>query len=432
MGNLNQGLIGNASIDGVVNPLDANFNQKIYNVSSVQFESVVENDLIEFEGTTIDRVRKARRMNPPTNFNVVEFSSVSTQNMRVCKIDDTKFIVAYTTSGGIKARVGILTGGFGISYGAEVTIAARAAYQSSMELVSTDKILICWADASVSPNSGYAEILSISGNTITMNTPITTGTNSPQLPSVKMLTATTAIVACGDASSMSAFILTISGVSLSKGTTVTVKAVAGHAADISVLSSTSALLTYSQNTKLWIESVVLTVSGTTITVNSANQWLSVAFSSITTCKMSSNRVLVVYTLSNDTEYAIVLVITGTSVGGGYTSTLSTSTSNNGPTVEYIDPYRALLRWCAGNFGQCSFAYLVVIGNAVFMGTPQFCSGTTSGGAHGVKISDTKYITVYSKQSSNFGETDIANPKLSVHGIAKTAGVENTPVTVYTW
>ena len=195
--------------------------------------------------------------------------------------------------------------------------------------LSDTKYLVAYVYASSS--SGRAVICDVSGTTVTVGTPlvVVTGTD---INDVKAVTLTSTTVAYfysvpGDSIGKS-LILSVSGSTITANTGYTFENAYTEWFDVCALSSTVLLLTYKKTT-LTYYGKVCTISGTTMSFGSIVQIASDFNQYPSVVALSSTKAVVVYNIST-TLYgrAKVATISGDSVSFGSLATFSTSSVAN--------------------------------------------------------------------------------------------------------
>jgi hypothetical protein len=203
-------------------------------------------------------------------------------------------------------------------------------------------------------NSGYgtAIVLSISGTTITTGTAVVFNSGSTDFIRTCVLDSGRVLVVYENLNNSSygtAVILTISGTIITVGTaTVIINTTYTYIHSICMLNSERVLVVYSiGNSPYYGAAVILTVSNTTLTTGSVTVFNNKFTSSISACVLDSSRVLVAYEDVDDSHYskAVILTVSGTTITVGttivfnnaYTSGISACTLDNGRVlVAYED------------------------------------------------------------------------------------------------
>lgn len=191
-------------------------------------------------------------------------------------------------------------------------------YCSIMAISSTQAVVVY-----VLSSSGYlyANVITLSGSTISIGTPVQITSVATSWPNITNLSSTSAILSWSDGTNgLSSVILSVSGSTVTANSSVVVSSSTAIEIQVVALSSTKALVTYGQSGP---KANVLTISGTTITagtqqpinVGVQNRAYLLAISS-TKCIYGSGG-----TSSGTTSYANILNISGNVVTAAPTSSL---------------------------------------------------------------------------------------------------------------
>jgi predicted anti-sigma-YlaC factor YlaD len=181
-------------------------------------------------------------------------------------------------------------------------------------LIDTTHILVAYKDCT---NSNYckAVILTISGATITVGTIYQVNSVTSDFISTCLIDTTHVLIAYRDFTNSGyckAVILTISGTSITIGTIYQINSVNSDFISTCLIDSTHALAVYCTNSG-YCKAVVLTISGTSITIGTIYQINSVNSDFISTCLIDSTHALAVYCTDLYYCYAVVLTISGTTI-----------------------------------------------------------------------------------------------------------------------
>jgi hypothetical protein len=185
-------------------------------------------------------------------------------------------------------------------------------YYITTTLVSSDKVLVCYSNVSNS-NYLYAQILTISGTTITASTPVKCNSYYSQYITTTLVSSDKVLVCYCNVSNngyLYAQILTISGTTITASTPVQCNSCGSwDISTIRVSSDKVLVYYYNSNNGGYLYAQILTISGTTITASTPVQCNSYNTYIITTTLVSSDKVLVCY--RNDSNgYLYAQIITG--------------------------------------------------------------------------------------------------------------------------
>lgn len=248
------------------------------------------------------------------------FNSASVGYISSCKIDESRVLIAYRNeSGGIYGTALIATiSGATITYGSEYVFNNSGTTYISPCLVDVDKVLIAYINDAY---KAYSIIGTINGTTITYGTPKVIGSGSSSYvdtyPKVVTL-ETNKVLMCWDYSRASssttyglkACVLTISGTAIAKGTVNNIEGYQHIYLSLVKLSSTSAFLAYSStNNSNYGRARVLTISGTTVTANTAYTFNTGTTYDTMSCLVDTNKVLIAYRDFNSSSYCAAIIAT---------------------------------------------------------------------------------------------------------------------------
>jgi PhoPQ-activated pathogenicity-related protein len=183
----------------------------------------------------------------------------------------------------------------------------------STTLVSSDKVLVCYRNN----NNNYylyAQILTISGTTITVSTPVQCNSNNSDSITTTLVSSDKVLVCYCNSSNngyLYAQILTISGTTITASTPVQCNSYSSIYISTTLVSSDKVLVCYSNNSNgYYLYAQILTISGTTITASTPVQCNSNNSYDISTTLVSSDKVLVCYCNGSNNSYLYAQIITG--------------------------------------------------------------------------------------------------------------------------
>lgn len=190
------------------------------------------------------------------------------------EIGTDKFMVIFqanTGGGGAGVKVCVLTvSGTTITVGSITTIETTGSLSNDVAVakVDTDKAIIFYSQDS--SQDLYSQVLTVSGTTITTNTPVLVkaGGNAWHIKSIQLATNSLLVIYTGNTSSnLFGAVVTVSGTTPTIGTEQTLRATsADYYLGLEFISSTKALLVFSEQTTPTNDQVaILTISGSTVT-----------------------------------------------------------------------------------------------------------------------------------------------------------------------
>ncbi len=270
--------------------------------------------------------------------------------------------------------------------------------------------IVCYVD-SADGNKGKAVLVDASGQP-QMTSPVTFNNASTGSLSVASLSANTVLVAYGS----SAVILTIGeDLSITVGTPATITGLFTMLRVVR-LSASAALLIYLASTTFNGTAVVLTVSGTTISVGPPATFDSVpgtSFKDVTA--LSGTKAVVAFrdnTVTPVIGRARVVNISGSTISlGASTYDFFTSTGTDSLTGISLIPLsatRALITYChtlSSDSDQVSASMLDVSGDAIAVGSGYILALAEGGSVlFSAKLSDTEFLTNYLEGGSPYDAT----------------------------
>lgn len=328
------------------------------------------------------------------------FNSAATSFIGLCVLSDTKALVVFRDEGNSdKGTAVVLTiSGTAITVGTKYVYDSGVAGMNFVTALNDSKAIVFYIDYSDS-NKSKAIVLSINETTITKGseTVIDSGKSYSYYPSAVALNDSQVLLTYASKSNSeygTAVVLTISGTSISIGTKTVFKSATTHYCSTVLLNTNKVLVTYLAGGNGTAQ--ILTVSGNSITVGTETVFNSGISYYISTTALSDTKALVTYQDYNNSKYgtAIVLSVNGTTVTAGEKLVF------NNANTSYSCP--AVL----------SSSSAVVFAN--------------SGGYKGLSIDETT-ITLNSEVKS---ETLVRASETVINGIANTSGTAGETVEVY--
>ena len=328
------------------------------------------------------------------------FNSAATSFIGLCVLSDTKALVVFRDEGNSNQGTAVVLtiSGTAITVGTKYVYDSGVAGMNFVTALNDSKAIVFYIDYSDS-NKSKAIVLSINETTITKGseTVIDSGKSYSYYPSAVALNDSQVLLTYASKSNSeygTAVVLTISGTSISIGTKTVFKSATTHYCSTVLLNTNKVLVTYLAGGNGTAQ--ILTVSGNSITVEAETVFNSGISYYISTTALSDTKALVTYQDYNNSKYgtAIVLSVNGTTVTAGEKLVF------NKATTTYSCP--AVL----------SSSSAVVFAN--------------SGGYKGLSIDGTT-ITLNSEVKS---EILVRASEGVINGVAKTGGSSGETVEVY--
>ena len=317
----------------------------------------------------------------------------------------------------------------------------RTTYISAVAL-SDSQVLVAYADSGNS-NYGTAVVLAISGTTISVGNKTVFNSGSTGYISAVALNNSQALVAYtdyGNSSYGTAVVLTISGTKISVGNkTVFNNRNTGYIS-AAALSNSQVLVAYRDSgNSSYGTAVVLTVSGTKISVGNKAVFNSGKTTYTSAVALSHSQALIAYTDSGNSYYgtAVILTISGTkiSVGNktvfnnrntGYIS--AAALSNSQVLVAYSD---------SGNSGYGTAVVLTISGTTISVDAETVFNSRSTFYTSVVALSNSRALVAYSNSGDVLGDYALigeviqpATTRDNYVGVAKTSGTSGQTVEVF--
>jgi hypothetical protein len=252
----------------------------------------------------------------------VVFESATSTYISVTRMDATHAIVCYTDSGESYNDYGtaccLSLSGTTITAETPVVFESSYSYHISVTMMDSTHAIVCYI-SSGNNNYGAACCLSLSGTTITAGTPAVFESAYSDNISVTMMDSTHAIVCYRDAGNSSygtACCLSLSGTTITSDTPVVFESAASYTHSVTTMDSTHAIVCYRDNgNNNYGTACCLSLSGTTITAETPVVFESASTYSISVTMMDSTHAIVCYRDVGNSEYgtACCLSLSGTTI-----------------------------------------------------------------------------------------------------------------------
>jgi len=302
------------------------------------------------------------------------FNTAYTTDISVTQLDATHALVCYQDYGNNHGMAQVLTiSGTTVTAGTETVFNSATTYYISVIQIDATHALVCYNDGG-NGSRGTAQVLTISGTTVTAGTETVFNNTSTTYVSVTQLDATHALVCYRDDGNSyygTAQILTISGTTVTAGTeTVFNNAITSYISVIQ-LDATHALVCYRDaGNSYYGTAQVLTISGTTVTAGTETVFNAATTYYISVTQLDATHALVCYQDGGNSQYgtACVLTISGTTVTAG-TETVFNAATTYYISVIQIDATHALVCYNdGGNSNYGTAQVLTISGTTVTAGT----------------------------------------------------------------
>tara|TARA_R110000751_G_scaffold158628_2_gene264304 strand:+ start:1438 stop:2880 length:1443 start_codon:yes stop_codon:yes gene_type:complete len=256
------------------------------------------------------------------------FNSATTTYTSVAMLTSTKAIVCYGYYG--KARI-LDVSGTAITVGSELYFSGNTAYifPDSVKALTATKAIVAYRNVG---GSGYGTscILDVSGSTITAGTLFVFNSADTQNVSTALLTSTKAIVAYkddGNSSYGTSIILDVSGSTITAGSAAVFNSASTINTSVTALSSTEAITVYrDQGNSSYGTGCVLAISGSTITAGSKAVFENATSDKMVVAALTTKKAITAYTDSNNGGYGTATVLDTEYIDTNLTTTNFVGTS----------------------------------------------------------------------------------------------------------
>ena len=343
----------------------------------------------------------------------------STRDYTACTLSAGVELVAWVdTAAGHFYAVVVTTTGTSNAYGTVLSLGASTPSFLNVITLDSGRVLCCSG-----PSSGVvAVVLSISGTTITANTPLTGGSLIADSISIALLSADQTLLV-GNSSRGSAFseayVITTSTTTVSSFGVGFQFVTTSDGSDVSVstLTSTTAIVAWcsSSVTNRRPTVQVLSISGTTVTAPGSAVILEAAFRSdpSITALSATEAVCTYYNSTGEGIFACAMTISGTTITAGTAASISVNAPDSGAqsnNILALTSTLALLTWYDDAAGQFTGVVITTTGSSFTAGSKVQIAATSSGQLTvGTLIDANRVLGVY----TNYANTTIACITLSI-------------------
>jgi len=304
------------TINGKVDTLDSKVDSIGGELSAVTItngagENITINDIVSINE---NKVRKFVIAKGETFF-----EQTATYNKNIAMLTSTKAILIYGTSS-TKACI-LEVSGNNITVGSPVVVSAEiysSQYSQSIATISSTQAIAVYKSTS---EYIAANILTVSGTTITVNTAYTIFPNAAFEPNVGVLSSTRAVMACRyrySAGQPAAVLLSISGTTISVLNTTNIEgSISSTSFSIAGLDATKAIVAYKLDANLYGRVRIIDITGDALAFGALNYYdLSVASYYYSVKKLTASKAIIAYKDTNNVAKASVLDVSGTTITPG--------------------------------------------------------------------------------------------------------------------
>ena len=296
----------------------------------------------------------------------------------VAPISSTQAIQLYSNgSSSYSLYAVVVTNTSGVlSYGTPTLVSNGCGQYVSIDMLSsTLGIVIFGGTGSATPT---AVTISISGTTITVNTPLAlTGAGNSTYGiclEITALSSTSAVIVCANFANC-ASVLTVSGTTLSQGSSYAIGGVNNTPVGITALSATEIALIYNSSTNV-TSAATATISGTTITLNTpinispaAHNLYAVSLTALSATSFAA------FFANSYTDYLQAFTVSSTVVTSVAQQTIASSNGQRG-SITALSSTSGIVTY-QNSTNNASARAFTVIGGVLTQGSANALSGTLS-------------------------------------------------------
>jgi hypothetical protein len=369
----------------------------------------------------------------------VETFSPMSAYISATTLSSTKVLVVYQNTNGSNYGTAIVlsVSGTTITSGTPLVFESASTSYLSATTLSSTSALVSYVDAGNS-SYGTAIVLSISGTTISAGTPVVFESASTSYISATTLSSTSVLVAYKDGGNSSygtSIILSISGTTITPGTPVVFESAGTQYISATTLSSESVLVAYQDAGALWHGmSVVLSISGTTITPGTPVKFNEANTIHISATTLSSTAALITYGDGVSAQYygkTRVLSISGTTISLGGEVTFESATSEYMSAVTLSSTSVLVTYRDVGNSNYGTTVILTISGTTISAGTPSVFDNQTTTYTSATVLSSRSVLVAYRNTNyTNYGTAEVIELTKESDGYAKEAGSAGETIDFY--
>jgi len=311
-------------------------------------------------------------MGTPTFGSSAVYEATLSQYNDITVMDSTHAIAVYQGTDDYGYAVGLSVSGTTVTAGTAVAFHSSVMSDFMVRVCAMDSThaVVTFADATT--DNGTAVCLTLSGTTITVNTPVDYDTGDVSNGDVCSLSATLAMLTYddnNDTSDLKARILSLSGTTLTVGAATTFDGTAGLSFlnSISALDATHAIVAYYKATSTQYSKLcVMSVSGTTITAGTAVDIVSASelYLSPDVSALSATRAIVVWRKVSSSLFGMTVDISGTTITQNAVFKLDSGVVANTPKVVKISATYAMVAYTIYTSEYCRELTIDTDGNII--------------------------------------------------------------------
>lgn len=199
-------------------------------------------------------------------------------------------------------------------------------FDTKVTKISTNKFIVVYVTNSGS--RGYARVLSVSGSTITYGDSVSISTTSPDYLTVTTIDTDKAVVSFREGGTqISSIVLTVSGTTISAGTKAVLSTQGTYLTSCKLNTDKAILCFKNIDNNSYGYSVVLSVSGTTITYGSTTIFMNSFTSYLSASQIGTDKAIVFFKSLNSHCTAVAMTVSGTTITAGSYNEFTSSTDD---------------------------------------------------------------------------------------------------------
>jgi hypothetical protein len=290
-------------------------------------------------------------------------------------------------------------GGTVILPGSPTVFESAGVWYCDIAALASGKAITVYKDAGNS-NYGTACILDVSGRVITPGTPAVFESADVSYTSVAMLTAAKALAAYydfGNSGYGTGNVLDVSGSTITPATPAVYESASSTNDAVAMLTSTKAIVAYTDGgNSSYGTAIVLDISGSTITPDTADVFESASTGNIAIAALSSTKAIVCYSDGGNSNYgtACILDISGSTITSD-TPAVFESAGSTWISVAMLTSTKAIVTYRdGGNSGYGTACILNVSGSTITPATPAVFESADTNYTGVAMLLSTRAIVIY--------------------------------------
>lgn len=364
------------------------------------------------------------------------YDTASTSDQSVCKLDDTHILIAYKNSNGYGTAIVLTVLGDKVIAGSPFIFNSANSQYISMGLLSAGKVLITYRNGG-NNNYGTAIVLTISGTTITAGTPVIFKQNSIDYNDICIMDETHATVVYRDYAATyrgSSVILTISGTTITVGTQAYFASGQVNGVSVCTLDATHALIGYLDAANYCVGVIQVSSGGSITTFGGTVTIFAAVCAQPNIAKIdASNGVMTFYENTNGDSCFITFKISASTIYEVHSRTIIRPSLATLQRLIMLDATHFLLFYMDNV--NSSFGTLALVTISGTTGFVNYYRVYTTGGIGGLDacLVDNKILVSYcDNANSNYGTSRVLTGYKLVDGIATQSGVAGQNIKCKDW